>query len=95
VLELNEVLKWLVVVFGVLSALSWLRAATVTVTPEQEAERRRKEARKRGEQPNLAGASLDGNDLSGTFRAQSTWNAVAASLAACAMLSQAANVVLT
>lgn len=92
---MTELLKWLVVVFGVLSALSWFRAATVTVSLEQEAERRRKEARKRGEKPNLAGAALDGNDLSGTFRAQSRWNAVGASLAACAMLTQAVNVLLT
>ena len=90
-----EMLKWLVVILGIFSALSWLRAATVKVSREQEVERRRKDARKRGETPNLAGMSLDGNDLSGTFRAQMMWNAAGASLAACAMLAQAANVLLT
>lgn len=85
-------LDWFMAVFSVLSALSWLYAAKVTVSRTQEVEYRRKKAEKRGARPNLAGVSLDGNDLSGTFRVQSKWNAIAAIFAACVAIAQALKV---
>jgi hypothetical protein len=75
--------------FGFLSAGAWLRASVVKVSRENEATRRIAEAKKHGEEPNLAGVSLDGWDMSGTFRAQSFWNAIGAVLAAISISCQA------
>lgn len=80
---------WASIFFGFASALSWLRASIAKVTRDHEIVRRKKEARKRGETPNLAGVTLDGWDMSGTFRAQSKWNAFGAFFGACAIALQA------
>lgn len=77
------------IVFGVLSAIGWLRASTVKVSHEKECARREKEAKKKGVMPNLAGVTLDGWNISATFRAQSQWNSFAAITAAISILLQA------
>ena len=82
-------LTWSSILFGFASAASWLRASIVKVTREKEIARRTKEAKKRGETPNLAGVTLDGWDMSGTFKAQAKWNAIAAFLGAFAVGFQA------
>ncbi|WP_445367129.1 hypothetical protein ACH5Y9_18535 [Methylomonas sp. BW4-1] len=75
--------------FGFLSAGAWLWASVVKVSREKEINRRIAKAKKLGEEPNLAGVSLDGWDMSGTFRAQSFWNAIGAVLAAISISCQA------
>lgn len=77
------------IVFGFLSAGAWLRSSVVKVSREKEVEWRKAKARKQGVEPNLAGVSLDGWDLSGTFRAQSSWNSIGAVLAATSISCQA------
>lgn len=77
------------IVCGFLSAGAWLKASVVKVSREQEIKWRTKKANKMGEKPNLAGATLDGWDMSGTFRAQAKWNAIAAVLAAISLSCQA------
>ncbi|WNB76135.1 hypothetical protein [Methylomonas koyamae] len=75
--------------FGFLSAGAWLWASVVKVSREKEIKRRIAKAKNRGEEPNLARVSLDGWDMSGTFRAQSFWNAIGAVLAAISISCQA------
>lgn len=77
------------IIFGFLSAGAWLRASLVKVSRETEVQRRTKKARRRGSEPSLAGISLDGWDMSGTFRAQSAWNSIGAVLAATSISCQA------
>lgn len=77
------------ILFGVISAVGWLRASTVKVTREQEVARRVKAAEKKGIKPNLSGVTLDGWDMSATFRAQTLWNSIAAISAAVSILLQA------
>ncbi|WP_280563541.1 hypothetical protein [Chromohalobacter sp. 48-RD10] len=84
-----EILKIVAIVAGFISAACWLRASIVKVTREQEVERRKEKSEKKGETPNLAGVSLDGWDMSGTFRAQSCWNSIAAVMAALSISAQA------
>jgi hypothetical protein len=76
------------VIFGVLSAASWLRSSLVKVSHEKAMKLRAKEAVKRGEKPNFASISLDGWDMSATFAAQSKWNAYGALFAACSIFAQ-------
>jgi hypothetical protein len=85
----KEVVQVAAVIAALLSAAAWYRAATVKVTREQVVEARKKAALKKGEIPNLAGVTLDGADLSGTFAAQSKWNSVGAIGAAVTVLLQA------
>ena len=75
--------------FGFLSAGAWLWASMVKVSSKKEVKRRIAKAKKLGEEPNLAGVSLDGWDMSGTFRVQSFWNAIGALLAAISISCQA------
>lgn len=77
------------IVFGLLSAGAWLRTSVVKVSREKEVEWRKAKARKLGIEANLAGVSLDGWDMSGTFRAQSQWNSAGAVLAAVSISCQA------
>ncbi len=85
---MNDFFSWISIVLGFLSALCWLKASVVKVSYEQEVKRREKEARKKGEVANLSSVTLDGWDMSGTFRAQSRWNALAALLASISIFSQ-------
>ena len=82
-------ITWGSVVFGLASAFAWFYASTIKVTRERVVAQRIKEAERNGEKPNLAGVTLDGWDMSGTFAAQSKWNACGAVLAACAIALQA------
>ena len=77
------------IIFAFLSAASWLRASVVKVSREQEVAWRKAQANKKGVKANLAGMTLDGWDISGTFRVQAKWNSIAAVLAAISILSQA------
>lgn len=77
------------IMLAIVSAAGWLRASTVKVSREQEVAWRQKEAKKMGVEPNLAGVTLDGWDMSGTFRAQTFWNSIAAISAAGSILLQA------
>lgn len=77
------------IVFGFLSAGAWLRASVVKISREKEIKWRKARVRKSGVEANLAGVSLDGWDISGTFRAQSRWNSIGAVLAAASILCQA------
>lgn len=76
------------IISGFTSAACWLRASVVKVRREQEVEWRVAQAKKKGEKPNLAGMTLDGWDLSGTFRVQSRWNSWAAVFAAISIAAQ-------
>ena len=71
--------------FGVASAGAWFYSSIVKVTREQMVAQRTKQALQKGEKPNLAGISLDGNDVSATLAAQSKWNAIGAIMAALAV----------
>jgi len=82
-------ITWLSIVSGIASSVSWFRACFVKITREQEAAWRRRKAKKSGDKVNLAGVTLDGWDMSGTFRVQSKWNALGAFFAACAVMLQA------
>ena len=77
------------VLLGLASACAWFYASTVKVTREQVIAQRVEEAARKGEKPNLAGATLDGWDMSSTFAAQSKWSAWGAVLAACSIALQA------
>ncbi|WP_147408745.1 hypothetical protein [Kushneria sinocarnis] len=77
------------IVSGFLSAASWLKASVVKISREEEVSRRKGEAEKKGVKPNLAGVTLDGWDMSGTFRIQAKWNSIAAILAAVTISLQA------
>lgn len=77
------------IVSGFLSAASWLKASVVKVSHEEEIARRKTEAEKKGVPPNLAGVTLDGWNMSSTFRAQAKWNSIAAILAAITISLQA------
>ena len=83
-----SILSIIVIASGVISAVCWLRASVVKVTREKEVERRKAKAKKKGETPDLAGVSLDGWDMSATFRAQSFWNSIAAVSAALSISAQ-------
>ncbi|USW01355.1 hypothetical protein KUA23_00895 [Pseudomonas pergaminensis] len=74
---------------GLVSAGSWLYASVVKVSYEKAMKARKKQARKRGEQPNYASAVLDGWDMSATFSTQSKWNGAGAFFAAISILLQA------
>lgn len=75
--------------FAFLSAAAWLRASVVKVSTEKEAARRIAKAQKAGAKLGLGGASLDGWDMSGTFRVQSIWNAAGSLMAAFSISLQA------
>ncbi|UIN23505.1 hypothetical protein [Herbaspirillum frisingense] len=77
------------IAFGFLSAGSWLRASFAKVSHEVAMEQRRKDALKRGQEPNYASVSLDGWDMSATFAAQAKWNGLGAFFAAFSILFQA------
>lgn len=55
--------------FGIVSAGAWFYSSIVKVSREQMVAQRTKQALKKGETPNLAGVSLDGNDVSATLSA--------------------------
>lgn len=89
-----SILSIIAIASGFFSAACWLRASVVKVTLEKEVERRKLKAKKKGETPNLAGVSLDGWDMSATFRAQSFWNSIAAVSAAISISAQTLSQVL-
>lgn len=80
---------------GFISAACWLKASFSKVTREQEIAWRRKQAVKQGIEPNLATVSLDGYDLSGTFRSQTKWNSLGAIFAALTILLQSFDTLVT
>ncbi|MCM2285145.1 MAG: hypothetical protein NDI81_10215 [Desulfobacula sp.] len=82
-------ITWASIFLGFLSALCWFRASKIKVTREQEVDWRMKIAEKRAEKPNLAGITLDGWDMSGTFRVQTKWNSFGAFSGALAIMLQA------
>ena len=84
-----EVLRWLSVIAAIVSAGCWLHGSRVKVTREEFVARMLRRAKRTGQAPNFAGASLDGWDMSATFAAQSTWNARGAIAAGVSVISQA------
>jgi len=76
------------IIMGLFSAASWLRACFVKVSHEKAMALRARVAKKRGEVPNFASASLDGWDMAETFAAQSKWNSIGAFFAAFSVLLQ-------
>ena len=82
------------IISGFVSALCWLRASVVKITPEKGVERRLAKAKKKGETPSFAVTSLDGWDMSETFRTQSFWNSIAAVFAAISISVQTLSQVL-
>lgn len=85
---MDDLIDWLSVATGLLSALCWLRAATVKVGREQALKIRERQAKRRGEPASSAGVSLDGADLSATFNPQMQWNPAGAAFAAITLLLQ-------
>lgn len=83
------ILSIIAIISGFGSALCWLKSSVVKVNREQEVERRQAEASKKGIKPNFSGITIDGWDMSGTFRAQARWNSAAAILAALSISAQA------
>lgn len=83
-----EYLFWASVAAAFISAGCWFRAATVNISRDAVVRQRRRVAHRKGIQPDLSGVSLDGNDLSGTFKAQAFWNALGALSAGVAILLQ-------
>lgn len=81
-------LNWLAVIAGIASAACWYRAGTVKVDYDTAVAKRVRKAEKLGLTPSRAGVILDGNDLSGTFEAQSAWNSRGALLAAASIALQ-------
>jgi hypothetical protein len=77
------------IVLGIISAIAWMKASIVKVSRESEIEWRQSKAKKLGVEPNLSGITLDGWDMSGTFRAQSFWSSIGAAFAAFSLLLQA------
>ncbi|MNV24757.1 hypothetical protein D3C71_1158310 [compost metagenome] len=83
------------IVFGVASALAWLRSSSVKISHEKAMAVRRRNAELKGVTPNLASISFDGWDMAATFAAQSKWGSIGALLAACAVGLQALGQVLS
>jgi len=81
-------LTWASIALGFVSAACWLRASIVKIDRKKAVSRRVKEAEKRGEEASHASVTLDGWDMSATFKAQSKWNARGAFFAACMILFQ-------
>jgi hypothetical protein len=77
------------ITIGLLSAACWLRASFVKVDPQSAIATRAREAKARGETPSGGSTSLDGWDMSATFRAQSKWNSLGALFAALSISCQA------
>ncbi|MCH9298404.1 hypothetical protein [Pantoea allii] len=81
-----NVMGYIVSISGAISALCWLRAATVVVTYKKLKKIRDKIARKQGEKPNYAGVSLIRNgkeyELIETLHLQSFWNSCGAIMSA-------------
>lgn len=77
---------------GVISAAFWFYSA-MSVSREKELERRKREASRRGVEPDLGGVQiLDGKhryDLIATLRHQSRWSKWGAMFAALALIAQA------
>jgi hypothetical protein len=82
-------MQWASIALAVVSALCWLRSAAVKVSTEDAVKRRVREAERAGLPPSLSSVSLDGWDMSATFKAQSQWSAAGASFAGLAVLFQA------
>jgi hypothetical protein len=81
--------QWISAAAAFVSAGCWLYGSRVKVTRKKALESRLKEAERLGHEPSLAGASLDGWDMSATFAAQSKWNARGALAAGIAVTAQA------
>lgn len=73
---------------GVIAAGLWLWSTFAAVTREQVVTKRKRDAAKKGVEPNLAGISIDGFDPVETLRKQSKINAAAALLTGLAIISQ-------
>lgn len=90
---MSNIVQGVTAILALFAAASWLRAATVKVTREQAVEDAKRRAAAAGEEPGLAGVSLNGIDVWSTAAAQSRWNAIGASCAGGAALLQAAAII--
>ncbi|MEQ9864470.1 hypothetical protein [Pectobacterium aroidearum] len=84
-----DFLKYLSIFSGIVSALCWLRASTVTVNRTKLEKIRQKIAKKQKTEPDYSGVSLVRNgkeyDLIETLHKQSFWNSCGAIMAAMAI----------
>ncbi|MDN5650709.1 hypothetical protein [Acinetobacter guillouiae] len=83
----------LAILLGFISAGCWFYASFVKVDHEKAMDFRRKEAERKGEKVNYASVSLDGWDMSATFKAQAKWNSFGALFAALSIGCQSVSMI--
>lgn len=84
----------LAIFFGFVSAGCWFYASFVKVDHKSAMSFRKKEVERKGEQPNYGSVSLDGWDMSATFKAQAKWNSFGAIFAALSVCCQSISIII-